>query len=50
LERGEVEDCAVYMIRRVKEAMAEVPEGEGRDWIEGGSPVGMIFLKKKEEY
>lgn len=48
LERGEIEDCAAYVIRRVKEVMAEVPEGEGRDWIEGGSPIGMIFLKKKD--
>jgi SAM-dependent methyltransferase len=48
LERGEIEDCAAYMIRRVKEVMAQVPEGEGRDWIEGGSPIGMIFLKMKD--
>jgi SAM-dependent methyltransferase len=46
LAKGEIEDCAAYMIRRVQEVMAEVPEGEGRDWIEGGSPIGMIFIKK----
>jgi hypothetical protein len=46
----EVEDCVAHMIKRVKEDMAEVLEGEGRDWIEVDGLVVMIFLKKWEEY
>ncbi|KEF55812.1 uncharacterized protein A1O9_08563 [Exophiala aquamarina CBS 119918] len=39
LEKGEVEDCAAYIIRMLKQAMAEGPGGKERDWIEGGTPI-----------
>jgi len=47
LEKGEVEDCADMIVRRVRETMEEVPEGKGRDWLEGGSSTVILIIKKR---
>jgi trans-aconitate 3-methyltransferase len=47
LERGEVEDVIDMMIRRIKKILAEVPEGEDRNWVEGGSAMVLLVVKKK---
>jgi len=47
LEKGEIEDGVDRVIRTVKEIMAEVPEGKDRDWVDGGSSVVLMVIKKK---
>jgi SAM-dependent methyltransferase len=48
LEKGEVEDCLDVFLRITKETLAEVPDGVGRDWIEGGSEMVLLVIKKKD--
>ncbi|KIW45103.1 hypothetical protein, variant [Exophiala oligosperma] len=49
LERGEVEDLVDKVFRESVELLEEVPEGRGRDWVEGGSAVVVMTIKKKKE-
>ncbi|KAL6244814.1 hypothetical protein RBB50_008342 [Rhinocladiella similis] len=49
LERGELEDLIDKVLRQSRELMEEVPEGKGRDWVEGGSAVVVITIKKKKQ-
>lgn len=42
MEKGEVEDCLDRMARVVKEAMG------GRDWIDGGTSLVLLVIKKKD--
>ncbi|KIW78368.1 hypothetical protein Z517_08203 [Fonsecaea pedrosoi CBS 271.37] len=48
LEKGEVEDVMDMMIRKMKEILEEVPEGKGRDYIDGGSGMVILVVKKKK--
>ncbi|EXJ95336.1 hypothetical protein A1O1_00456 [Capronia coronata CBS 617.96] len=45
---GETEDCVEKLVRQMKEILEEVPEGKGRDWIEGGSAVVVLIIKKRK--
>ncbi|KIW15865.1 hypothetical protein PV08_05915 [Exophiala spinifera] len=49
LERGEVEDLVDKLLRQTRELLDEVPEGRGRDWLEGGSAVVVMTIKKKKK-
>ncbi|KAF2498570.1 S-adenosyl-L-methionine-dependent methyltransferase [Lophium mytilinum] len=42
MEKGEVEDCLDRMARVIKEAMG------GRDWIDGGTSLVLLVIKKKD--
>jgi trans-aconitate 3-methyltransferase len=46
VERGEVEDIMDMLVRRTKEIMEEVPEGQGRDWIDAGGGLVCLVVKK----
>ncbi|EXJ89345.1 hypothetical protein A1O3_02412 [Capronia epimyces CBS 606.96] len=52
LAAGEVEDCVDKLVRQTRELLEEsqTPEGEGkpRDWIEGGSAVVVLVIKKRK--
>lgn len=47
LEKGEIEDCVDYMIRRTREELDQTPEGKGRTWIEAGVAFVLIVIKMK---
>lgn len=47
VERGEIEDCVEQVLRQTRELMDEDPEMKGRDWIEGGSALVILVIKKK---
>jgi trans-aconitate 3-methyltransferase len=47
LEKGEVEDIVDFLVRRSTEILEEVEEGKGRDWIDGGSAIVILLVKKK---
>lgn len=46
---GEVEDCVDRVARETREILEEVPEGKGREWIDGGSAVVVMVMKKKKK-
>ncbi|EXJ64107.1 hypothetical protein A1O7_00443 [Cladophialophora yegresii CBS 114405] len=48
VESGEVEDVMDTFVRRAKEIMEEVPEGKGRDWIDSGSALVVLVVKKRK--
>ena len=48
LENGEIEDVMDEMIRRMREILDEVPEGKGRDFIEAGSALVLLVVKKRK--
>ncbi|KIX05928.1 uncharacterized protein Z518_03902 [Rhinocladiella mackenziei CBS 650.93] len=48
LESGEIEDCVDVLIKQLKEAMEEVPEGKGRDYIDSGSSLVVMVMKKRK--
>ncbi|ETI28034.1 hypothetical protein G647_00483 [Cladophialophora carrionii CBS 160.54] len=48
VERGELEDVMDNFVRRSKEIMEEVPEGKGRDWIDSGSALVVLVVKKRK--
>ncbi|KAK5224039.1 hypothetical protein LTR47_010061 [Exophiala xenobiotica] len=47
LESGEVEDVVDQILRQTRELFDEVPEGKGRDWVEGGEALVVMVFKKK---
>ncbi|KAJ9658025.1 hypothetical protein H2198_003994 [Neophaeococcomyces mojaviensis] len=47
LEKGEIEDCIEYMMRRTKAKIAEVEGHENRDWLDIGSSMVLLTVKKK---
>ncbi|EXJ72609.1 uncharacterized protein A1O5_03755 [Cladophialophora psammophila CBS 110553] len=47
VEKGEVEDILEMVVRRTKEIIEEVPEGKGRDYIESGSGMVVLVVKRK---
>ena len=47
-KKGEVEDVVDMLIRNIQEIMAEVPEGKDRDYIESGSAMVVLVVKKKK--
>ncbi|KAK5451402.1 hypothetical protein LTS15_008166 [Exophiala xenobiotica] len=49
LESGAVEDVVDQIIRQTRELFDEVPEGKGRDWVEGGEAMVVMVFKKKVE-
>ncbi len=49
LEKGEIEDVVDMMIRLTREVFDQVPEGKGRDWVEGGGALVVMVFKKKIE-
>ncbi|KIW24526.1 uncharacterized protein PV07_10237 [Cladophialophora immunda] len=46
--KGEVEDVLDLMVRRTKEIIEEVPEGKGRDFVESGSGMVILVVKKRK--
>ncbi len=48
LEKGEIEDITEAMVRHAKQILEEVPEGKGRDWVEVGSALVVLVVKKKK--
>lgn len=47
LEKGEIEDIVDKVMRRTRELLDETEEGKGRDWMEGGSALVIMVIKKK---
>ncbi len=48
LEKGEIEDATDAMTRTAREILDEVPEGKGRDWIDFGSALVVLMVKKRK--
>ncbi|KIX93388.1 uncharacterized protein Z520_10807 [Fonsecaea multimorphosa CBS 102226] len=48
VERGEVEDVLDLLVRKTKEIIEEVPEGKGRDYVENGSRMVILVVKKRK--
>ena len=48
LEKGEIEDITETLARQAKEILDEVPEGKGRNWVEMGSAVVVLIVKKRK--
>lgn len=47
VKNGEVEDLVDKLVRQVKELFDEVEEGKGRTWVDCGTSVGVLVVKKK---
>jgi len=48
LQKGETEDLADKVIREMKELFAEVEEGKDRNWVDSGSAVAVLVVRKKK--
>ncbi|KAK5045859.1 hypothetical protein LTR84_008952 [Exophiala bonariae] len=48
VKSGEVEDLVDKLVRQVKELFDEVEEGKGRTWVDCGTSVGLLIVKKKK--
>ncbi|KAJ9608196.1 hypothetical protein H2200_007184 [Cladophialophora chaetospira] len=47
VEKGEIEDIMDAMVKRAREILDEVPEGRGRDWVDVGSALVVLVVKKR---
>ncbi|KEF60127.1 uncharacterized protein A1O9_04977 [Exophiala aquamarina CBS 119918] len=47
LQNGQVEDLLDKVMREIKELFAEVEEGKDRDWMDVGSAVAVLVVRKR---
>jgi SAM-dependent methyltransferase len=48
LEKGEVEDLLDKVTREMKDLFAEVEEGKDRNWMDAGSSIAVLVIRKRK--